>query len=281
MKTVITLLALAPMALQAYTTNQGTDYNSRHYVANNENGRTAPSDQHIREKINDELTNTWFSKKYTNVKAEVSDGQVTLTGVVDSQSDLKAVEDRIKNIPGIKLVRNHLQVMASKNGSNGQAGYQGEISDQQIRQRVEEELTNTWISTSYDNVKIEVNDGNVSLSGIVEGKGDLREVEDRIKGIPGVKVVRNQLQIMSSRNGEAKAGHQGNVSDSDIRKKVDEQLNNTWVTQSYPDVEVEVSEGMVTLKGIVDSEGDLEEVEERITSVPGVRIIRNRLHVQE
>lgn len=267
-KIIVSVLALSPLVLSAYSYSS---HNHSGYLAEKEEpGHAKVSDDQIRQKIKNELQNTWFGKKYKDINFEVSDGEVILTGIVDSQSDLSTIENRVKDIRGVIVVRNQLRVASQSNGSSGH------LSDDQIRRRIKDELTKTWISKSYENVKIDINNGDVSLSGIVEGEGDLGEVEDRIRTIPGVKVIRNQLKIMAAKNG----GYQ-KMNDGEISKKIKEQLTNTWLKKSYKNVNVQVEDGIVILKGVVDSEGDLDEVEERIIAVPGVRVVRNRLQIEE
>jgi osmotically-inducible protein OsmY len=70
-----------------------------------------------------------------------------------------------------------------------------ELSDSELENRIRETLTGRWFAKSYPNVRISVNNGNVTLSGQVETESDRLDVENKTKEISGVKQIKNQLQI--------------------------------------------------------------------------------------
>lgn len=61
-------------------------------------------------KIRKVLKGGWFTKGYEGVTFELSDGEVTLMGTVDSESDREEVQKRIEKIDGVKEVSNQIQV---------------------------------------------------------------------------------------------------------------------------------------------------------------------------
>lgn len=65
-------------------------------------------DRQLNSKIRDKLSNNWVSKNYDHITLKTTNGVVTVTGTVDSQDDIKKINDTIKGIDGVKSVNNQL-----------------------------------------------------------------------------------------------------------------------------------------------------------------------------
>jgi osmotically-inducible protein OsmY len=74
----------------------------------------------------------------------------------------------------------------------GPRGYRR--SDDRIREDVSDRLTDdAWLDASY--IDVEVKDGEVTLSGMVERRGDKRRAEDLAESATGVGHVQNNLRV--------------------------------------------------------------------------------------
>jgi hypothetical protein len=69
------------------------------------------SDDRIREEVNDRLTADGFVDA-TDIETTVANGEVTLTGYVDSRAAKRAAEDIAEDIYGVRDVHNQLRVRA-------------------------------------------------------------------------------------------------------------------------------------------------------------------------
>jgi hypothetical protein len=67
------------------------------------------SDERIREEINERLTAHGLIDA-TDIECRVADGEVTLTGHVDSRAAKRAAEDVVEDIYGVREVHNQLRV---------------------------------------------------------------------------------------------------------------------------------------------------------------------------
>lgn len=67
--------------------------------------------------------------------------------------------------------------------------------------------------------------------------------------------------------------------DSDLKQEIQDKLAKGWFQKGYNDVQVEVNNGTVTLKGTVDSESELIDVEKRVSKIDGVKNVVNNVHV--
>lgn len=70
------------------------------------------SDDRIREDINDELTDSW-TLDASEIEVEVSNGDVVLTGIVNSRYEKRQAEDLAEDVSGVKNVENRIRVQAS------------------------------------------------------------------------------------------------------------------------------------------------------------------------
>lgn len=93
---------------------------------NGQSGDT--SDQGINSQIQSTLNSSQYQGRYSNVQANVSNGNVTLSGTVNSQDDKDRLGGIIGGINGVRSVTNQVQVQgngSSGNGSSYQGGYGG------------------------------------------------------------------------------------------------------------------------------------------------------------
>lgn len=76
------------------------------------------SDERIREDVCERLTYDW-SVDASDVEVNVSKGEVTLTGSVESRHSKRRAEDIVDDIPGVRHVQNNLRVKESVEGTTG------------------------------------------------------------------------------------------------------------------------------------------------------------------
>lgn len=69
------------------------------------------------------------------------------------------------------------------------------------------------------------------------------------------------------------------VPDQEIARNVHDVLSAGWTTKGYPNVTFDVNNGIVTLRGTVDTSDDKTSVEEKIRKIEGVRQLNSQLAV--
>lgn len=85
------------------------------------------SDERIRDDVNDRLSDDhWVDA--SDVEIEVKDGEVTVTGMVDSREAKRRIEDIVESISGVKHCQNNLRIRSTGQGygqsaSSGQSGF--------------------------------------------------------------------------------------------------------------------------------------------------------------
>ena len=96
-----------------YEDDRGHVYQFSHGAEANHSGRGPKgyrrSDERVREEICDRLTDDWRVDA-SDIEINVNNGQVTLTGSVQSREEKRKAEDLVESIPGVHDVHNNLRV---------------------------------------------------------------------------------------------------------------------------------------------------------------------------
>lgn len=162
-------------------------------------------------------------------------------------------------------------------------------SDGILQQKVNDAIKNNYLKKNYKTVNARVYNGNVTLNGTVETEEDRQEVENRIRSL-GVNNINDQLQVSSAYSGPSESKdisdredetspQTANVSDEDLQKQAEDTLKNNYVKKNYDTILVTVSNGVITITGIVDSDKDREEIRQRLQKLRGIRNIDDRVQV--
>ncbi|MCD7973124.1 MAG: BON domain-containing protein [Candidatus Azobacteroides sp.] len=135
------------------------------------------NDEKIKEEVNRELTGN-----YSNVTSTVHDGVITLNGTVDTQDMKNSLEMNVRNITNVKSVVNNVTV-------NNAAPEIAINHDNTLRSNLESQLN----SAGYNDVRVDVRDGEVILTGDVK-RDDLQRVM-QLANETNPRKVTNQLTI--------------------------------------------------------------------------------------
>lgn len=145
------------------------------------------------------------------------------------------------------------------------------ISEEDLTHKVNQAIEGGWFSEGFDNVSFDNDNGNITLKGTVDSAEDKNEVESRVKKIDGVKSVDDQIQVQNEKSEKP---------ERKIAKKIRKVLRGGWFTKGYDGVTFDLDDGEVTLKGTVDSESDLNEVQKKVEKIDGVKQVNNQIQVQ-
>ena len=141
-----------------------------------------------------------------------------------------------------------------------------------IEQQVSHEIKMLPYYNVFDNITFSVSNGTVTLNGAVKSLGTKREAENRVKSVPGVANVVNNIKELSPSS-----------MDDSIRVR----MLNTFIQRGpgqyfwevNPDVRIIVDNGHVTLEGYVYNSGDSNTLNILANGVSGVFSVQNNLIV--
>jgi hyperosmotically inducible periplasmic protein len=132
-------------------------------------------------------------------------------------------------------------------------------------------LTSDGFSVKHANV--DTTDGNVVLHGTVSSEADKERAEDTVRGVSGVKSIRNLLQVVSGDQKE-QVKFEDSVTKDRVKAefKADKTLHNVDVAS--------VNNGVVLLKGKVHSLATKVRAAETAYAVPGVEHVSTEIEVE-
>ena len=143
------------------------------------------------------------------------------------------------------------------------------MTDQELQRAVDAALDRNR-HVHADEISVEVFEGNVVLRGTVGGLLQQAEAASAAASVAGARSVENALRVRPMGiDGRADADTEAAVLDALADKHVLERA----------DIEVEVREGIVTLRGGVELAAQRDEAERVVLEVPGVARVVNRLDV--
>lgn len=243
MKTISMLMLLLALALPASASKQS-------------HGR---SDQGIQIKAQEELRKR---DKFKEVRANVEDGIVTLSGNVELYIDKVDAEKKVRKVHKVDGVRNHIEVASS-------------VHDDILRDQLSNKLR-------YDRIGHGIVFNNLTLSiekGVATVGGNVRDYPDRDSAIaivettPGVKDVIDEINVSPT-----------SIFDDRLRVALARALYGHSALQKYAvdpqaPIRIVVENGNVELHGVVTSNLDKQVAYTQASSVPGVFSVKNNIMV--
>jgi osmotically-inducible protein OsmY len=225
------------------------------------------------------LTSEGFSAR--NVHVDTVDGRVTLHGSVPTEAEKSRAEEVASLVDGATDVRNLLQVVTPKQEAKTDA------TDAQIEKNLQASLkADLALADSSISVK-SVNKGVVLLSGKANTLSDAYRAVEVAARVPGVRRVASEIQSPDTL-GDAELWRDGAYDAAAYEKST---ARDRWITTAAKvrliansetpgfDINVDTSNGIVTLFGVVASSQAKQVAETTVRKVDGVKNVVNDLQI--
>lgn len=212
-------------------------------------------DSELRDDVLEEL-NWEPAVNPSEIGVAVTDGVITLSGVVDSYFEKVAAEQAAKRVFGVRAVANEIEVKLP-----GTA----ERTDTDIARAARDILDWSAIIPGGQ-VTVTVEDGWVKLEGTVDWQYQRREAESVVRNLTGVTGVSNQIVIRE----QPKSAEVQSKIENAIRRRAELDARH---------IRVETHGGRVVLHGSVRSWLEWREAEDAAWAAPGVTSVENRIVV--
>ena len=192
--------------------------------------------------------------KAAEIGVGVTDGVVTLSGYVDSFYKKWAAERAAERVFGVKAVAEELKIRLP--GSFKRA-------DEEIARAASDALE--WnVAVPHDRVKVQVQDGVVTLSGEVDWWYQKDAAGDVVRKLVGVVLVSNLITIKPA------------VKPQDVKDKIESAFQRNALLDARR-VKVEAHGGKVILRGSVRNWAEREQVEQAAWAAPGVSEVESHI----
>jgi osmotically-inducible protein OsmY len=213
------------------------------------------TDSDIQRDVEDELK--WSHDiDATDIAVSVKNGVVTLAGFVKSYGQKFAAESAAKRVSGVVGIANDLEVRLP--GTD-------ERPDPDIARDAVSAIK-ARLPYSWENIKVIVKNGWITLEGNVEWNYQRDSAESAVRWLKGAKGVSNLVRI------------EPRVAPADVKKKIEDAFKRSAEIDANR-ITVEASGGEVVLKGAVRSWAERQEAERAAWWAPGVVKVDNRIIV--
>lgn len=201
--------------------------------------------------------------QFKNVRVDVRNGIVTLSGTVDLYEYKADADKRAHKEKGIQAVRNDIEIA----GPN--------LSDQELRAKLGEKLEYDRVGYGnvFDAISIGVENGVVTLGGHAVDYPSRDSAVGLVSTYPGVKDVVDEIQV------DPASPMDDRIRIAEYRSIYGYPSLNRYAIDPAKTIRITVSGGHVQLDGIVDSQADKDTANIRANSVPGVFSVTNNLQV--
>jgi osmotically-inducible protein OsmY len=225
------------------------------------NERSSPTrpirtDSEIKRDVEDELR--WDPEiiEPTDIAVSVNDGVVTLAGFAQSYKDKYEAEWAAKRVAGVVGIANDIEVRIPSSDQR---------SDPEIARDAVQAIK-IQMPLSWENIKVVVRDGWVTLEGNVEWQYQREAAERAVRPVTGVKGLTNLIHL------------EPKVVPSEIKRKIEEAFKRSAELDADRIV-VEAKGGEVILSGSVRSWAEYAEAERAAWAAPGVTKVNNQIVV--
>jgi osmotically-inducible protein OsmY len=151
------------------------------------------ADTDLRRSVEQALaSDAWLSMGAKNVAVSASDGIVTFSGSVATETDHQQVRAAVDRLPGVVGVADHLSVSAARDADDVE-------SDRTIVEAIHQTLasdTELAANSSSPGVQIVSRHGLVRLDGAVQDERQRERVEEIATATAGVAAVENDLDSL-------------------------------------------------------------------------------------
>jgi hyperosmotically inducible periplasmic protein len=188
MKLFAILLMLGGLAVGQSQSSSNTQQSSTNTQLAMRPATQNPDEQRIVKEVRHELVMLPYYSLFDDLEYSVNGGTVTLLGSVTNPTLKSDAENAVKRIEGVTQVNNQIKVLPPS------------PMDDQIRRQVARSISNQgglyrYFMGAVPSIHIIVDNGHVTLKGVVDNQADDTQAKMAANQVPGVFSVKDELQV--------------------------------------------------------------------------------------
>lgn len=197
--------------------------------------------------------------RHSEIAVIVKDGAVTLNGMVLTLDEKIYAERAVKDLRDVRAIANDIEVKLPE---------QMRKADERIAEQIGRLLT--WYSSLRNmDVKANVDDGHVTLTGEVDFLYQREVAAERVAELDGVSAVSNEIKIRERRA----------IDEKEVKRQIIAALHRHANIEASG-IQVSIADGEVRLEGTVGAYRERDLVVEAVRATAGVRDIVDNLKVK-
>ena len=279
-------------------------------AACNRTDTPAPIDQNAVVAVDDERLATYVQARYqadssiraNDISVSAANGVVTLRGTVRDETAREHAATLARDVNGVQTVDNQIQVVAETAGDAAAPMARQVESGATAERASSDPVSPSWITTKIQaqyfinpevkpwNVDVTTaSDGTVTLRGEVEETADREEAARIARDTDGVTRVENQLRVRGEAAPRDTAERTDTIAERGTRA---DESPDAWITAKVQakyfvdtdvkgrNIDVDTRDGVVTLSGEVETEGERRQAVAIARNTDGVQSVTDQLQVQ-
>jgi osmotically-inducible protein OsmY len=189
----------------------------------------------------------------------VKDGAVTLSGMVHTLDEKACAERAVRNIKGVRAIADDIEVKLPAEMRK---------ADEHVAEQISRVLT--WYSSLRNmDVRAEVDDGHVTLTGEVDFLYQKSLAAERVAELESVRSVSNQITIRDLRA----------IDEDEVKRQIAAALHRHAAVEASG-IRISVANGTVFLEGVVEACCERDLIAEAARTTHGVREVVDKLTIR-
>lgn len=226
-----------------------------------------------------------------DIDVTVDDGRVILAGQVENGIERDLAEEIAQGVDGVAGVENRIRVEGEKARRTEPSPFYRSVKDATLTARVKSNLLWNQYTDGTD-IDVDTDDGIVILKGVVASEMEKKLAVQIAENTRGVRKVREALRVDPETAGEEGLLEKTGDAVRGPIEKTGQLVSDTWITSKVKtvlmfnkrvegaEIDVDTDNGIVTLKGTVQSEAQAERVVALAEDVVNVKSVVSRLRVR-
>jgi len=255
------------------------------------------------EKQKNGITDSWIKSKLVaayslnehlntyDLDVTVDHGKVVLAGQVENGIERDLAEEIAQGLDGVAGVDNQVRVEGEKAVRTEPSLFYRSVQDATLTARVKSNLLWNQYTDGTD-IDVDTDNGIVTLEGVVASEMERKLAVQIAENTRGVRKVQEALRVDPETAGEKGLLEKTGDAVRGPIEKTGQVVSDSWITSKVKtvlmfnkrvegaDIDVDTSDGVVTLEGTVQSEAQAEQVVALAEDVVNVKSVVSRLRVR-